>query len=137
MLPKLRNFNILDDVFNDSFFTKRENEVMKTDISEKNGNYILDIDVAGCDKKDIKIELEDGYLTVSASMNKHIDEEDKKNNYIHKERFFGQCSRSFYAGEAIKESDIKASFKNGTLTLTFPKKAIKDESKKKYIQISE
>ena len=62
----------------------------------------------------------------------------KHGNYIHKERFFGECSRSYYAGENVKEEDIKASFRNGTLEITFPKEDVKklDEGKK-YIEIEE
>ena len=135
MVPKRNGFDIFDEVFNDPFFTKKENKLMKTDVREKDGNYVLDIDLPGYDKEDIKIELTDGYLTVTATRSEN-KEETEKHNYIHKERFFGECSRSFYAGENIREEDIKANFKNGTLEITFPKEDTKklDEGKK-YIQI--
>lgn len=137
MLPRITKFSVLDDIFDDPFFTKREREIMKTDIKEKDGNYILDIDLPGYDKDDIRIEFNDGYLTVTATVNKELNDENKNENYIHKERFFGKCSRSYYAGDNISEEDINASFKNGILTLTFPKKVVKDESVKKYIEISD
>lgn len=137
MFPRLAKFDMLDDMFNDSIFTKRESQIMKTDIKEKDGNYILDIDLPGCKKEDIKIELNDGYLNVSATISHESDSSDEKENYIHKERFYGKCSRSFYAGNNISEEDINASFKNGILTVTFPKEIVKDESNKKYIEIND
>lgn len=137
MLPRLTKFDVLDDMFSDPFFTKRESQIMKTDIKEKDGNYVLDIDLPGCDKKDIELELNDGYLTVSATVNHSIDNGSEKENYIHKERFYGKCSRSFYAGENITEEDVKASFKNGILTVSFPKETVKEQPDKKYIEISD
>ena len=137
MLPRLTKFNVLEDMFNDPFFKKRESEIMKTDIKEKGDNYVLEIDIPGCDKKDIKIELNNGYLVVTASVERKLDEAEEKERYIRKERFYGKCSRSFYAGESITEEDVKASFKNGILTLTFPKEIVKEDANKKYIEISE
>lgn len=135
MVPRRNGFDIFDEVFNDPFFTKKENKLMKTDVREKDGNYVLDIDLPGYDKNDIKIELTDGYLTVTASRTEHKEEKEKHNKYIHQERFFGECSRSYYAGENVKEEDIKANFKNGTLEITFPKEESKKLEDKKYIQI--
>ena len=135
MIPRRSGFDIFDEVFNDPFFSKKENKLMKTDVKEKDGNYELEIDLPGYDKDDIKIELNEGYLTVTATKNESKDEKDKKGNYIHRERFYGECSRSYYAGENVKEEDIKASFKNGTLTLVFPKEETKQIEDKKYIQI--
>lgn len=137
MIPSRRNSDIFDSIFDEPFFEGRKgrrNELMKTDIKEKDGNYILEIDIPGYNKEDIKIELDNGYLTVTAKTNTKIDEEDKE-GYIYKERFVGECSRSYYAGENLREEDIKASFKNGTLTLTFPKEQTKQIEDKKYIEI--
>lgn len=134
MIPRRRNeFDLFDEMFNDPFFTRGENKLMKTDIKEKKDHYELEVDLPGYEKENIKIELSDGYLTVHASMNKEIDDKDSK--YVHKERYVGECSRSFYVGEGIKEEDIKASFKNGTLTLTLPKGKEEKEEEKKYIDI--
>ena len=110
---------------------------MKTDVKEKDGNYILEIDVPGYSKEDIKIELENGYLTVTAEKEENKDEEDKKSRYIHKERFYGKCSRSYYAGDNVKEEDIKATFKNGILKIEFPKEKKEEIESKKYIQIGD
>ena len=136
MIPRRKNeFDLFDEMFNDPFFTRGENKLMKTDIKEKGDKYLLEVDLPGYEKEDIKIEIEDGYLTVHASMNKNIDESDKDSKYVHKERYVGECSRSFYVGEDIKEEDIKASFKNGTLKLELPKQEMKKEDSKKYIEI--
>ena len=136
MIPRRKNeFDLFDEMFNDPFFTRGENKLMKTDIKEKGDKYLLEVDLPGYEKEDIKIEIEDGYLTVHANMNKNIDESDKDSKFVHKERYVGECSRSFYVGEDISEEDIKAKFKNGTLKLELPKKEMKKLDNKKYIEI--
>ena len=138
MVPRKNGFNIFDEVFNDPFFTKKEKKLMKTDVREKDGNYVLEIDLPGYNKEDIRIDLTDGYLTVTAKREENKEEKEHHNTYIYKERFFGECSRSYYAGENVKEEDIKASFKNGTLKITFPKEDVKKlDEDKKYIEIEE
>lgn len=128
--------NFFDDMFDfNDVWGRRENKFMRTDIQEKDGNYILEIDVPGYDKENIKIELENGYLKVTAETDK--TEENKENGYIHQERFFGTCSRSYYVGENVKSEDIKASFKNGILNLSFPKEKQEEVESKKYIQIED
>ena len=129
MIPARRNGNgldIFDEVFTDPFFGEKEN---------KDGKYMLEIDVPGYDKEDIKIELQDGYLTVSAEKNE--EKEDKHAKYLKRERFTGMCSRSYYVGDNLKEEDIKANFKNGILTIEFPKEVEKKVEEKKYIPIGE
>ncbi|HIT71963.1 MAG TPA: Hsp20/alpha crystallin family protein [Candidatus Scatovivens faecipullorum] len=123
MIPRKRNdFDLFDEMFGmDPFFERRDAKLMKTDIKEKGDKYIIDIDLPGYDKENIDLEIEDGYLKVSAKVDKNIDESDEEEKYIHQERFYGECSRSFYIGKNIKEEDIKASFKKGILTLTIPK----------------
>ena len=128
--------NMFDDFFKDPFFTRNNSvKVMKTDIQEKDDKYILDMDLPGYDKEDIKAQLKDGYLTISAQKNTSNDEKDEDGNYIRRERYCGKCSRSFYVGDSIKEEDIKASFNNGILELTFPKEVPQKEEEMKYITI--
>ena len=137
MLPRKRNdFDLWDEMFRDPFFTgERESKLMKTDIKEKKDKYIVDIDLPGYEKEDIKIKMEKGYLTVTAKVNKEV-KEDKEENYIHRERYSGQCTRSFYVGENVKENEIKASFKNGILKLVVPRKEEKElDSGDNYIPI--
>ncbi len=128
--------NMFDDFFKDPFFTRNNSvKVMKTDIQEKDNNYVLDMDLPGYDKEDIKAQLKNGYLTITAQKNTSNDEKDEEGNYIRRERYCGKCSRSFYVGDSIKEEDIKASFNNGILELTFPKEAPQKEEEIKYITI--
>ncbi len=137
MVPR-RNSNGLDfwdEVFADPFFSSKENKIMKTDLKEKDGKYLLEIDIPGYDKEDIKIELKDGYLVVTAE--KDDEKEDKHAKYLKRERFSGMCSRSYYVGDNVTEEDIKASFKNGILTIEFPKEPEKKVEEKKYIPIGE
>mgnify|MGYP001623734101 FL=1 len=137
MVPR-RNSNgldIFDDVFADPFFSEKENRIMRTDLKEKEGKYYLEIDIPGFDKEDIKIELQDGYLTISAE--KDDEKEEKHAKYLKRERFSGMCSRSYYVGDNVKEEDIKANFKNGILTVEFPKEQEKKIEEKKYIPIGE
>lgn len=142
MIPRKNSFDVLDNLFDDMLFDNNRKgrhypEIMKTDLKEDENEYTLEIDVPGYKKEDIKIELDNGYITVSAKTEKTTDESDKKSNYIHKERYFGECSRSYYVGDNITEEDIKASFKNGTLCIMVPKKEVKKLEDKKYIDISE
>ena len=117
--------SLFDEFFNDfdrpmmSLMTRPvSNPVMRTDVREMDGSYQLDIDLPGYKKEDVKAELKDGYLTVKAE--KKFEETDDK--YLRRERYFGSCSRSFYVGEDLTQSDIKAKFEDGILKLTVPKK---------------
>ena len=132
MLP---GFSVLDDMFNEPFFKKGEHHLMKTDIRETKDNYVLEIDLPGYRKEDIKLELNKGYLKVSAETSKK--NEDKEENYIHKERFYGKCSRSYYVGDSLTDDDIDASFKNGILYVTFKKEDKLPKNEKKYIEIKD
>lgn len=134
MIPRKRNdFNLFEDIFDDPFFERRETKLMRTDIKEKDSNYVIEVDLPGYEKEDIEIELEKGYLKVTAKVNNTETNEGEK--YIQKERFYGECSRSFYVGDNIKQEDIKAGFKNGILSLTVPKEQEKRVEEKKFIQI--
>ena len=95
----------------------------------------MEIDIPGFDKDDIKIELQEGYLTITAE--KDDEKEDKHAKYLKRERFSGMCSRSYYVGDNVREEDIKANFKNGILTVEFPKEPEKKVEEKKYIPIGE
>lgn len=134
MLATYRN-NIFDDLFNAPFFTRNEANMMKTDIKEHDGGYELTVDLPGVKKEDIKAELNDGYLTISAENNTNKYEKDENGKYICRERYSGSYSRSFYVGDAITEEDIKAKFENGTLKLDIPKKEALPEKQNKYIAI--
>jgi HSP20 family molecular chaperone IbpA len=126
--------DFFEDVFDDPFFERKDIKLMKTDIKEEDGNVVVEIDLPGYEKEDIKVDLEDGYLTVKAEKNEK-KEDDKKGKYIRRERFMGMCSRSYYVGNSVRHEDIKANFKNGILTLTYPKNS--ESEGKRYIEIGE
>ena len=135
MLVPRKNF---DDLFNDPFFTSHENKVMKTDIKEHDDRYEILVDLPGFNKEDIKMNIEDGYLVINAKTSNEEDNTDKNGKYVRKERYYGECSRSFYIGDNITEEDIKANYKNGTLNVEIPKKEEVEKIKdKKYIEIGE
>ena len=94
------------------------------------------MDLPGFKKDEIKVQLKDGYLTLSAAKGLDKDEQDKKGNYIRRERYAGACERSFYVGEEVTQEDIKGEYKHGILKLSVPKKAPKAvEEKDGYIAI--
>lgn len=138
MIPRRNNdFDLIGDMFRDPFFSENESKIMRTDIKEKKDKYLIDIDLPGYEKENIKIELEDGYLTVHANRDTN-NEEKEEGKFVRKERYVGSCSRSFYVGDAVEIEDIKASFKNGTLKIKVPKKEMKKElPSKKYVQIGD
>lgn len=116
---------VLNDHFNDDFHSpflgKREKNLMKTDIQERDGFYHLDMDLPGFKKEEIQVDLKDGYLSVSASRGSENQEKDKDGALIRQERYMGQCSRSFYVGKDMKSDTLKARFQDGILHLEFPK----------------
>lgn len=136
MIPRKNDFDLWDDAFGDVFFHNHESKVMKTDIEEREDKYILAVDLPGYEKENIKMSIEEGYLTISASTNT-TKEEQEKGKFVRKERYTGTCSRSFYVGENITKEDIKASFKNGILQIDIPKKEEKISHEKQYIEIED
>lgn len=133
MLVPRKNFDFFDDLFNDPFWGSHENEVMKTDVKECENSYKLLIDLPGFNKEDIKMHIEDGYLVINAKTSHKEDE--KEGKFVRKERYYGECSRSFYVGNSLTEDDIKAKFYNGTLNIEIPKIDETKRETKKYIEI--
>lgn len=132
-----RNHDLFNDMFDDVFrapvFTG--NNIMKTDVREKDGKYILEVEVPGYKKEDVKISLFNGNLTISASHTITDEEKDAKGKILRQERFSGNTSRTFYVGDAIKDTDIQASFSDGILKIELPTEQKKEEETKKYIEI--
>ena len=121
------NMDMFDDLFGDIFAPYRVDKAfkeMRTDIKEDEKGYEFSIDMPGYDKKDIKLELNDGYITVSA---KREELEEKK--FVKRERTCS-CQRSFYVGDKVTEEDVKAKLENGTLKLFVPKIEVKEIPKK-------
>lgn len=126
LMPSIFGENFMDDFFG---FPERylgrsfnTNRMMQTDVAETDDGYEVTMDLPGFKKEDVKAELKNGYLTITANTNTNNDEKDKNGKYIRRERYSGTCSRSFYVGENVTQEDIKARFENGTLKLNIPKK---------------
>ena len=146
LMPSIFNDNVFDDFFDFPFYDDRAEKklyghhvanLMKTDIQEHEDGYTLEMDLPGFKKEEIKVELNNGYMTISAAKGLDEDEKDKKSGkYIRRERYTGSCQRSFYVGEDVTEEDIKAEFKHGILKLFVPKKEAKPAvEQKKYVSI--
>ena len=147
MLPSIFGENLFDEFFDPEFpdfpgwnghdplYGKRARNLMKTDVRETENSYELDIDLPGFKKDEIGLELNDGYLTISAAKGLDKDMEDKKGKYIRQERYAGTCSRSFFMGKAVEPEEVSAGFEDGILRITLPKKAEKKLPEKKTIAI--
>ena len=140
MMPSIFGNNFVDDVFDDMFpfagnYTTANYDLMKTDVKDAGDHYELEMEMPGVEKENIKAELKDGYLTVTAQQNPNKDEKDKEGNYIRRERYAGSMSRSFYVGDAVSEEDIHAKYEDGILKLSVPKKAPEKIEKDGYIAI--
>ena len=146
MMPSVFGESLCDDLmdlpFEKEFFGHRNplygkhaQNVMKTDIKESDTAYEMDIDLPGFKKEDVSAKLENGYLTITAAKGLDKDEKNDKGVYIRRERYSGQCARTFYVGEAVTQEDIKAKFEDGILKVTIPKVEPKKVEDKKYIAI--
>lgn len=142
LMPSIFGENLFDDWMDFSFpdidkklYGKHAKNVMKTDIKEKDEGYELVIDLPGFKKDEIEVQLENGYLTISAAKGLDKDETDKNGKYLRQERYAGSMSRSFYVGEGITEEDIHGKFENGILKLDIPKEEVRKVEQKKRIAI--
>ena len=150
LMPSIFGENLFDDFFDFPYWDDKEERklekklyghraknLMKTDIRETDTDYKLEIDLPGFKKDEVKVALENGYLTISAAKGLDQDEQEKETGkYIRRERYAGACERSFYVGDGLATEDIKGEFKHGILKLTIPKKEVKPAvEKKNYISI--
>ncbi|MDF7641417.1 Hsp20/alpha crystallin family protein [Bifidobacterium sp. ESL0784] len=132
MFPALMH-DAFSDMFDDPFFTGwgdsssrmgnpiSSTNMMKTDVRETDKAYDVSIDMPGFNKDDISLELHDGYLTVSAKRDENHGEKNDEGKWLRRERYVGTCSRSFYVGDEVKDSDVHANYKDGTLSLEIAK----------------
>lgn len=137
MLPSIFGEDLFDDFFNDPFgmmnvsegrsplYGKHAKNLMKTDVRETENTYEVDIDLPGFKKDEIKVDLKDGYLTVSAAKGLDRDKQDKDGKYIRQERYAGACSRSFYVGD-VESTDVSAKYEDGILKISLPKHVKKE-----------
>ncbi len=147
MMPSIFGENLFDDdwmefPFDSDFWGKKNplygknaKNMMKTDIREHDEGYELDVDLPGFKKDEINVQLDNGYLTISASKGLDKDQKDEKGRYIRQERYAGAMQRSFYVGDAVSQEDIKAKYEDGILKLSVPKKDAKAVEAKNTIAI--
>ena len=134
LMPSIFGENLFDDDWMDfpferdfwgkknPLYGKNAKNLMKTDIREHDSGYEVDVDLPGFKKDEINLELENGYLTVSAAKGLDKDEKDDKGKYIRRERYAGAMQRSFYVGDTLTQEDIRAKYENGILSISIPKK---------------
>lgn len=145
LLPSILGESLLDDWMDfprfevpdidKKLYGKHASHVMKTDVHEEDNGYEVDIDLPGFKKDEIRLSLENGYLSVGASKARDNDKKNRKGKIIRQERYMGSMQRSFYVGDAVKEEDIKAKFEDGVLKLDIPKKEEAIVPEKKLIAI--
>lgn len=146
MMPSIFGENLLDEMMSfpweeeffgrkNSLYEKHAKNMMKTDIRESDNGYEVAIDLPGFKKEEISADLKNGCLTVTAKKELDKDEEDKNGNYIRRERYYGNCQRSFYIGDGVSEEDIRAKFEDGLLKLSIPRKDAKAVEEQKRILI--
>ena len=147
MLPSIFRDNLFDDMFDFDDFDKEFNRMMrplygkhaqnmmKTDVRETDNSYELDIDLPGFKKDEIKVELDNGYLSISAAKGLDKDEEKKDGKYIRRKRYAGAMNRTFYVGDNLTQQDIQAKFEDGILKISVPKKDVQQIEQNKYIAI--
>ena len=148
LYPSIFNKNLFDDLMDFDFpgfgdfddvdrklYGKHAPHVMKTDVKEHEDKYEVDIDLPGFKKDEIQLNLQNGYLSVSAAKGVDKEEKDKKGKLIRQERYSGSMQRSFFVGKSVTEEDIKAKFEDGVLKLSIPKKEAPKIPEKKTIMI--
>ena len=132
----MRNYLTTYDPFFDLFFPvtgENDQNMMKTDVIEKSYSYLLKVNIPGVKKEDVKISLEDGYLTINAKYRKETEEHEK---YIYQERRIGEYTRSYYVDKYVTSEDIQASIEDGVLTLTVKKVTPSKAKQSQTIKIS-
>ena len=125
MIPFERNddnFFDLFDNFERKFFGNSSAALpdFRTDIRDAGDRFVLEAELPGFQKEDIKLDVKDGILTISAQHDEHKEEKDEKGSYIRRERRYGSFSRSFDV-TGVDEEHITASYNNGVLELNLPK----------------
>ena len=145
MLPSIFGENLFDDFFGDPFgmmprgrdplYGKHARNLMRTDVRETEDTYELDVDLPGFKKDEVTVDLQDGYLTISAAKALDKDESDQKGKFLRQERYAGSMSRSFYVGDDVESTDICAKYEDGILKISVPKAAQKELPKHTTIAI--
>lgn len=103
-----------------SFWDDNNVSAFRTDITEKDGKYVLEADLPGFKKEDISVDIDKDCLTITAE-HKSEEKEENADSYIRRERYYGSYTRSFNV-KGIDTEAITAAYNDGVLTLTMPKK---------------
>jgi HSP20 family protein len=122
LMPREHFFNqVFDQFFGEDFFApfNAKGNSFQVDLEEKNDSYVIKADLPGIKKEDININFANDYLTISAKRNE--DTEVKEDNYLRRERRYGEFNRSFYMRN-VRDEDIDAEFNDGVLTVSLPKR---------------
>ena len=149
LAPSIFGMNDLFDDFGDVFefssaFRKQVAAArnISSDIKELADGYQIEMELPGFSKEEVKAQLKDGYLTITAEHNAENKEENNEEGqkkeavkYIRRERYYGKCQRSFFVGKNVTEEDINAKFENGILTMYVPKEVKKPQVEEKFITI--
>ena len=149
LAPSIFGMNDLFDDFGDVFefspaFRKQVAAArnISSDIKELADGYQIEMELPGFSKEEVKAQLKDGYLTITAEHNAENKEENNEEGqkkeavkYILRERYYGKCQRSFFVGKNVTEEDINAKFENGILTMYVPKEVKKPQVEEKFITI--
>ena len=146
MLPSIFGESLFDDWMGFPFrdfesdvdhklYGKHAARVMKTDLKEHDDSFELAVDLPGFKKDQIELQLQNGYLTITAAKGVEEEEKDKKGRLVHQERYTGSMTRSFYLGDHVREEDVKAKFEDGVLRLSFPKAEAIKMPERRTIQI--
>ena len=149
LAPSIFGMNDLFDDFGDVFefspaFRKQvaATRNISSDIKELADGYQIEMELPGFAKEEVKAQLKDGYLTITAEHSAEYKEENNEEGqkkeavkYIRRERYYGKCQRSFFVGKNVTEEDINAKFENGILTMYVPKEVKKPQVEEKFITI--
>lgn len=144
LMSSILGESLIDEIFDDfarpakrvAKYSHPDTAVMRTDVKEGETGYELSIELPGYKKEDVKMELKDGNLIISATTKTETEDKAENGKYIRKERFYGNCRRSFYVGDTLEQTDIKAKFEDGILKVFVPKKELKPAiEESKYIEI--
>lgn len=115
------------------FFPEKSMEVPSANVIENDNEFKLELSAPGFDKKDFKLEVQEGMLNIAAE--KEHKSEEKKENYRKKEFSYSSIRRSFALPENVKDDQIDAKYENGILNVVLPKKAIEGSKPKKAIAV--
>ena len=118
----------------DSLGMTQPEQAMKVDVKDEGDRYTLEADMPGVSKDNLKVEVANGTLTISADYDEKKEEKGEDDKYVYRERRCGSMRRSFNV-EGIREEDITAEFKDGVLKLTLPKQEVKAIPEARAIEI--